>query len=106
MSVACHGASLVAQMVKILPAVQEDQVRKIPGRREWLPTPFLPAEFHGLRSLEGYRPWDCKELDTTEPLTLFTWLAIFVRLGYYFHHLPEKRKTSRTFFSVIGHIRL
>ena len=78
MSMACHGTSLVAQMVKNLPAKQEAQVRKIPWRREWLPTPFLPAEFHGLRSLEGYSPWDCKELDRTEPLTLFTWLAIFV----------------------------
>ena len=29
-------------------------VRKIPWRREWLPTPvFLPGEFHGQRSLAG-----------------------------------------------------
>ena len=26
----------------------------------------LPGEFHGQRSLEGYSPLDCKELDTTE----------------------------------------
>ena len=33
-------------------------VRKIPWRREWLPTPvFLPGEFHGQRRLEGYGPW-------------------------------------------------
>ena len=25
---------------------------------------------HGQRSLVGYSPWDCKELDTTEQLTL------------------------------------
>ena len=32
-----------------------------------LPTPvFLPGEFHGQRSLVGYSPWGCKELDTTE----------------------------------------
>ena len=31
------------------------------------PTPvFLPGECHGQRSLEGYSPWGCKELDTTE----------------------------------------
>ena len=31
------------------------------------PTPvFLPGEFHGQRSLVGYSPWGCKELDTTE----------------------------------------
>ena len=33
------------------------------------PTPvFLPGEFHEQRSLEGYSPWGCKELDTTEQL--------------------------------------
>jgi len=42
-------------------------VRKIPWRREWQSTPvFLPGEFHGQRSLAGYSPWGCKELDTTE----------------------------------------
>ena len=35
----------------------------------WQPTPvFLPGEFHEQRSLEGYRTWGCKELDTTEQL--------------------------------------
>ena len=31
---------------------------------------ILPGEFHGQRSLMGYNPWGCKELDTTELLTL------------------------------------
>ena len=40
-------ASLVAQAVKNLPAMQETWVGKIPWRREWLPTlVFLPGEFH------------------------------------------------------------
>ena len=30
---------------------------------------FLPGEFHGQRSLVGYSPWGCKELDMTEQLT-------------------------------------
>ena len=35
--------------------------------REWQPTPvFLPGEFHGQRSLVGYSPWGCTELDTTD----------------------------------------
>ena len=47
--------SLVAQMVKNLPAVQEIQVPSL--GREWLPTPiFLPGEFHRQRSLAGYSP--------------------------------------------------
>ena len=95
-------ASLVAQLVKNLPAMQEilglgrsaeegigyllqyswaspvkgsagkgrlgfdPWVGKIPWRRERLPTPvFWPGEVHGL-----YSPWGCKELDTTERLSL------------------------------------
>ena len=27
---------------------------------------LLPGEFHGQRSLEGYSPWGCKELDSDE----------------------------------------
>ena len=39
-------ASLVAQMVKNLPAMQKIWVGKIPWRRAWQPTPvFLPGEF-------------------------------------------------------------
>ena len=45
-------------------------VEKIPWRRVWQPTPvFLPGEFHGQRSLAGYSPGGCKELDTTEQLS-------------------------------------
>ena len=44
---------------------------KIPWRREWLPTPILlPGEFHRQRNLVGYSPWNCKESDTSEGLTL------------------------------------
>ena len=46
-------------------------VRKIPRRREWQPNPvFLPGESHRQRSMLGYYPWDHKESDTTEGLTL------------------------------------
>ena len=31
---------------------------------------FLPEKFHGLRSLVGYSPWGCKELDMTEQLSM------------------------------------
>ena len=45
----------------------DPQVRKIPWRREWQPTPiFLPGEFHGQRSLVGYSPWGHKESNMTE----------------------------------------
>jgi len=50
------GVSLVAQMVKNLPAMQETWVQcqgqEDPWRREWLPIPvFLPGKSHGQRSL-------------------------------------------------------
>ena len=52
--------SLVAQMVKNLSAVQETWVRALGQEdplEEIMATPvFLPGEFHGQRSLEGYSP--------------------------------------------------
>ena len=58
-------ASLVAQLVKNPPAIQETPVQflgwKDPWKREQLPTPVLwPGEFHGL-----YSPWGCNESDMT-----------------------------------------
>ena len=53
------GASLVAQMVKNLPAIQETWVQSL-GREDPLEKGmathpvFLPGEFHGQRSLAGY----------------------------------------------------
>ena len=46
---------------------QEDPLEK-----ELQPAPvFLPEESHEQRSLAGYSPWGCKELDMTEwPRTL------------------------------------
>ena len=64
-----HGflkASLVAQMVKNLPVIQETWVKFLgqedPLRKKWQPTPvFLPGESHG-ESLVVYSPWGRKEL--------------------------------------------
>ena len=44
---------------------------------QWHPTPvLLPGKLHGRRSLVGCSPWGCKELDTTErvSLSLFTFM--------------------------------
>ena len=62
--------SLLAQLVKNLPAMWEtwawSLVAKIHWRREPLPTPvFWLGEFHGL-----YSSWGLKELGTTERLSL------------------------------------
>ena len=49
-----------------LPAMQETRVRSLgqedPLEKGMLPIPvFLPGEFHGQRSLEGYNSWGHKE---------------------------------------------
>ena len=59
-------ASLVTQIVKNLPAMQETWVQSLgqedPWRRKWLPIPaFLPRKFYGQKSLAGYGPWGHKE---------------------------------------------
>ena len=58
-------ASLVAQLVKNLPAVQEAWVQSL-GWEDSLDkemathSVFLPGKSHGQRSLVGYSPWGCK----------------------------------------------
>ena len=52
-------ASLIAQMVKNLPTMQETQVQSLgwedPLEKGWLPMPvFLPRKLYGQRSLVGY----------------------------------------------------
>ena len=64
-------ASLVAQVVNNLPAMQETRidpwVGKNPWRREWLPSSvFSSGEFHRQESLAGYSPLGRKELDAPE----------------------------------------
>ena len=59
-------ASLVAQLVKNLLAMWETWIPGLGrycGKRNGYP--LLLGDFHGQRSLAGYNPWGCKELDTT-----------------------------------------
>ena len=58
-------ASLVAQLVKNSPAMQETWVQSLgqedPLEKEMATTPvFLPGKYHGQRSLVGYSPRGCK----------------------------------------------
>ena len=46
--------------------------------KQWHPTPvLLPAKSHGRRSLVGYSPWGCEELDTTEQIHFHFSLSCF-----------------------------
>ena len=71
-----NRASLVAQMVKNQPAMQETWVQSLDRedtleKGMGLPTPaFLPGEFREQRNLTSYSPWGRKESDTTERLTV------------------------------------
>ena len=56
---------LVAQTVKHLPTMQETRVRSL-GQED--PLQKGMATHHGQRSLVGYSPWGCKQLDMTERL--------------------------------------
>ena len=59
-------------------------VGKILWRKKWQPTPvFLPAKFHGQRSLAGYSPWGNKESDTTERLNMLVGCAYRVQYLYF-----------------------
>ena len=61
---------------------------KIPWRRERLLTlVFLPGKSHGQRSLAGYSPWSCKELDMTEQLTI-TFLMLKMLSTFSYANLP------------------
>ena len=62
------GASLLAQTVKNPPDNARDP-GSIPEKGMATHSSFLPGKALGQRSLGGYSPWDCKELDTTEQLT-------------------------------------
>ena len=45
-------------------------VGRSPGEGNGDPLQFLPGKFYRQRSLVGYSPWGCKELDRIEQLTL------------------------------------
>ena len=74
-------ASLVAQMVKNLPAMQETWIQSLgqedPLEKEMAThSSILAWRIHGQRSLVGYNPWDPKELDTTELLTVTFFMTL------------------------------
>ena len=81
-------------MIKNLPAMRETQVRSLgredPLEREWQSIPvFLSWKSHGPRSLMDHSPWGCKELDTTERLTLLLSLC-------WDKNLEERRSRRRS----------
>ena len=75
------GATLVAQTVKPLLAMQETWVWSLGGEdpleKEMMTPPILlPGKLHGLKFLIAYSPWGLKESDKTERLHFLFLLAI------------------------------
>ena len=71
-------ASLVAQLVKDLPATWETWVWSMIGedpleKGKVTHSSILAWKFHGL-----YSPWSCKESDMTEQLSLSFWLLVLI----------------------------
>ena len=81
-------------------------VRKIPWRRQWLPTPiFSPGESLGQRSLEGYSPWSYKELDITEQLRLSHWrLSSCLKMENFFFFFTLENSLIWFWFSFLKFI--
>ena len=68
--------------------MQETQIQSLgqedPLEKEVAATPgFMSGKSHGQRSLAGYSPWDCRELGTTEQLTLLLLSAANGFSAYY-----------------------
>ena len=86
------GVSLVAQMVKSLPAKRGTQVQSLgqedPLRKKWQPTPvFLPGKSHGQRTLVRYGPWGPKKSDTTSRPTTHIYIFIHILYIYLYTHM-------------------
>ena len=63
----------ICQHRRLRRSMFDSWVNKIPWRRKWQLNPvFLPRKFHGQRSLAGYSPRCCKELDMTQQLNIHT----------------------------------
>ena len=89
-------ASLMAQRVKNLPAMQETQqmgfdpwIQQILWRRKWIPTPvFLPENSNGQRSLVAFSLWGCKRVRHDWVYTLDIYLSPDPPVLYFIPFFP------------------
>ena len=112
-SIMVYGASLVVQRWRICLQCRrcrklgfDPWVRKIPWRWKWQPTSvFLPGESPEQRSLAGYSPWGCKELDVTETtehahIMIYNLSALLILCTQIHTHFPYM------FYSIIANAEL
>ena len=104
-----YRVSLVAQLVKNLPAMQQTWVRSIPGSGRspgggrGNPLQYsCPENSHGQRRLAGCSPWGFKESDTTEQLRYSIWvrgdlISHLILSGQDWYHYHRSMKTYKWF---------
>ena len=81
--------------------LQETQVvgslgQEGPWGRKWQPTPVLPGNSHGQKSLASCSPCSCKELDTAEHacITGLVGMKLWSHCGFEWFALETKRDHS------------
>ena len=63
----CSGKEFACQCRNCKRCRFDSWARKSSWSRKWQPTPlFLPGKFHGQRSMAGYSPRGCKDLNMTQ----------------------------------------
>ena len=75
-------------------------VGRSPGEGNGNPLQFLPGKFYRQRSLVGYSPRGCKELDRIEQLTLVFILKEIETWSYVFH--LSDAQTSEGWYKLYG----
>ena len=108
--------SLVAQVVKNLPAVQETQIRSLDQEDLWgkgmgTHSSILAWESPWADDLAGYSPWSCKESDMTMWLTISLfkpktnlWIHVICSKLYRFYFMCVYICLSETEFNMRVHI--
>ena len=104
----------MTQMVKNLPAMQENWVQSL-GQEDSLEkgmathSLFLPGELHGQRSLAGYSLWGCRELGPTFTFFLGTKLCTSFgagRVGRVGGRTGRKKPNSKTIILAFGFVMM
>ena len=69
---------------------------------------FLPGESHGWRSLTDFSLWGCKELDTTERLSMhilyYQSLLILIKNCYYYYYSLHNTEGFYFFFLFLSRL--
>ena len=63
-------------------SLQYSCLENLMDREAWWAAVFFPGKFSGQRSLVGYSPWNCKELDMSEHTHTYRHIFVFIDIIY------------------------